>query len=351
MVIKQIKFLTLFILLLSIVSCGSISTLNLDVLRPAEVTIDPEILSVVVVDNSLPYRSAGLHTIKTPKETSTIDTLWIDDFPQIAIIAMTNELRNKQFFDAVHVHFDSEFENTFIGKGYLPENTLLDKIQYLCNIYNTQAVIFLESYTYKTNLNLTYLGDVYYGTMDVNGFICWKIYEQNGYLLDTYMQSDSIFWDATETNYNVILKQLPRQTDATEVLAEYLGETYIKRVAPYWETVARKYYSKGHFLFVRANDLHIANNWEDAAKVWYYVYENGNKRQKAMAAFNIALSYEVRSNFDEAIAWADICNKLIEKMGSIRFSNYEKKLANLYYTQLTERMQQIKKLDAQIGSQ
>jgi hypothetical protein len=38
-------------------------------------------------------------------------------------------------------------------------------------------------------------------------------------------------------------------------------------------------------------------------------------------------------------------------MGSIRVSNYERKLAKLYYTQLTERDYQKKKLDDQIGPQ
>jgi hypothetical protein len=135
------------------------------------------------------------------------------------------------------------------------------------------------------------LGDIYYGSMDVSGSISWKIYERDGYLLDAYMQTDSIFWDAAESSYAAILKKIPRQIGATQVLADYLGETYVKRVAPYWETVARKYYSKGHFLFARANDLQNINNWEEAAKVWYHVYDNGNKRQKVMAAFNIALSY------------------------------------------------------------
>ena len=343
---KQLKNIVFFGLFLSILSCGSISTLNLDVLRPAEVTIDPEILSVVVVDNSLPYRSEGVHTIKTPKGTIIIDTLWIDDFSQIAAISMVNELKNRQFFDEVYFHTDMDF-----GKGHLTGERLLRKIEYLCNIYNAQAVIFLENYAYKTKLNLMDLGDIYYGSMDVNGTICWKIYENNGYLLDTYIQTDSIFWDAAENNYSEILKQIPRQTASIEVLAEYLGETYIRRVAPFWETVSRKYYSQGHFLFMRANDLHAINNWSEAAKVWYYVYQNGNKRQKVMAAFNIALSYEVRGDFNEAIAWSEICNNLIENMGTIRISQYERKLATLYHTQLIERALQKKKLDAQIGEQ
>jgi len=324
-------------------SCGSMSTLKLDVLRPGEVTIDPEILSIAVVDNSLLYRGEGVHTVKTPRGSGTIDTLWIDDFPQIAAISMVDALQDKQFFNEVYYHNDKT--NTY-GRG----NYMLNrKIEYICNKYDVQAVVFLESYMYKTKLALVDLGDIYYGTMDVSGGILWKIYEKNGTLLDQYFQTDSIFWDAAEGRYASLLNKLPRQTAATEVLAEYLGETYIKRVAPYWETVSRKYYSKGHFLFMRANDLHAINNWSEAAKIWYYVYENGNKRQKAITSFNIALSYEVQGDFDEAVAWGKISQKLFDNLGSMRSSKYEKKIIKYYNIQLVERQQQKKKLDEQIG--
>lgn len=345
---RLLKVAMLLGLLITLISCGSMSTLNLDVLRPADISIDPEILSVVVVDNSLPYRGKGVHTIKTPKGTGVIDTLWIDIFPQIAASSMAEALNNRLFFDSVYYYKDKT--NQF-GRGNLSENMLNRKIEYLCNLYKVQAVIFLESYNYKTKLTLMDLSDIYYGSMDVNGGIVWKIYERNGNLLDQYIQTDSIFWDAANTRYANLLNELPRQTAAVEVLAEYLGETYMKRVAPFWETVSRKYYSKGHYLFMRANDLHAINNWEEAAKVWYYVYENGNKRQKAISAFNIALSYEVRGEFDEAVAWGKITQKLFDNMSTLRASKYEKNITKYYNIQLVERQQQKLKLDDQIGSQ
>jgi len=339
---KPIKVTALLVVVFLAVSCGSMSNLNLDVLRPAEVTIDPEILSVVVVDNSLPYRGEGIHLVTTPKGKGMIDTLWIDDFPKIAAVSMVEALQNKQFFDAVYYHRETR-------RSFQSEDMLYRKIENLCNQYNVQAVVLLEDYSYKSKLSLYDLRDVYYGTMDVNGSISWKIYEKDGYLLDSYNQKDSIFWDAYENRYAAVLNKLPRQVGAVEVLADYLGEAYTKRVAPYWETVSRKYYSKGHYMFLRANELHFIDNWDEAAKVWYYVYQNGNKRQKALAAFNIALSYEVRGNFDEAVAWGEISQVLFNKLGGMRSSRYEKNITKYYTLQLIERQQQKTKLDEQIG--
>ena len=345
---KRIKIIVSFGLFLMILSCGTLSTLKLDVLRPAEVTIDPEILSVVVVDNSLPFRGEGVHTVTTPRGTATIDTLWIDDFSLIAAVSMAEELKIRQFFDTVYFHVDTNLK-TQLGRGNIPESMLIERIENLCDYYDVQAVILLESYRYKTKLSLLDLGDIYYGSMDVSGNIFWKMYDNYGNLLDSYMQSDSIFWDAAERRYSMVLNELPKQKNSVQVLAEYLGETYINRVSPFWETVSRKYYSKGHFLFARANDLHFINNWEEAAKVWYYVYQKGNKRQKALASFNIALSYEIRGDFSEAIAWGEISYKLFKKLSSLRVSNYERNIVKIYLLQLTERQRQKEKLDEQIG--
>ena len=334
--------------LLFMISCISISTIDLDVLRPAVISIDPEILSVAVVDKSLPYRDENVHIVTIPKETVTIDSVWIDNFSQITVTAMADVLQSKMFFDTVYYHNESE-QKYIVDKGYVSEQELIEIIEDICYIYDVQAVIFLESYKYKTKLSLTDLGHIYYGSLDASGSIFWKMYDQNANLIDMYLQSDSIFWDKTGNRFAEILNELPEQAVAIETLAEYLGESYITRISPFWETVPRAYFNKGHHLFERANDLHSIGNWSEAAKVWYYVYENGNKYQKAQAAYNIALSYEVRGDFDEAVAWGAISSYLFQKMGAMRVSKYEKRLSYQYYFQLNERLQQKIKLDEQIG--
>ncbi|MCL2072902.1 MAG: tetratricopeptide repeat protein [Marinilabiliaceae bacterium] len=347
---NKLKILTIISgCILCMVSCvSSLETLNLEILKPATISIDPEILSVVIVDKSEPYRDENVHTVVMPKETISLDTIWVDNFSQIAVESMSEALKSKMFFDAVFLHDENE-EDYIIDKGYIPDYELIDIIEDLCYIYDAQAVIFLESYKYKTKLSLSDLGYVYYGSLDANGSVFWKMYDQHGELIDMFLQSDSIFWDKTGNRFANILQELPEQTSAVEILAEYFGETYISRISPFWDIASRKYFSKGHHYFERANSLHKIGNWDEAAKVWYYVYESGNPPQKAKAAFNIALSYEVRGNFDEAVAWSEISYKLFRKMGAFRSSNYEKIISYHYYFLLNERQQQKDKLDEQIG--
>ena len=349
MLYRAIKSVIILWLSLSVVSCVSTHSLNLDVLRPATVTIEPEIVSVLVMDNSMPFRGDSIHKITTSKGVYLIDTILVDNFGEIAGTSLSENLKNRVFFDSVYYHNTSKLYSSDLG--YLSEEIMKKRINDLCNVYNVEAIISLESYNYKTELNFVDLTEFYYGSLDISGGIYWKIYEKGGNILDMFVQTDNIFWDDHNNNYSSILKSLPSQREGLEVFADYLGEAFIKHIVPYWETVQRQYYSSGHYLFLRANDLHKANNWEDAAKIWYYVYENGNSKQKARAAYNLALSYEVRGDFDEALAWGDISQQLFDKLGSFKASQYDKGLARLYYIQLSERYQQKQKLDNQIGPQ
>lgn len=334
-----------FMLLIS--SCASLTTIDLDILKPAQITVPPDVLSVVVVDNSLPYRGDKVHLISSSKGTLEVDTIWVDNFGTISTNALAESLKQKNYFDSVYYHsvpLNRNFENPYLGE--LPFS-LIDS---LCKNYNTQAVISLEAYRYQSKMNFLEGVDYYYVSLDVNSWKYWKMYRNNGSLMDAYLQKDSIFWDTSSTPFFNISSQLPSVRESVEVLAWHMGRNVSKRVAPYWDTVKRYYYASGNHLFVRANDLKNANNWEEAAKVWYYVYQNGTKPQKAKAALNLALSYEVRENYDEAVAWADISRQLFDKLSLLRISDFDKRAATLYYITLSERIQQKKRLDEQFGT-
>ncbi len=91
------------------------------------------------------------------------------------------------------------------------------------------------------------------------------------------------------------------------------------------------------------------NNWNEAAKIWYHIYESENKKQKARAAYNLALSYEIRNDFQEAKAWAEISRNLFETLKSIQVSEIERKMAFKYFESLNERFAETEALHKQLG--
>lgn len=328
-------------------ACTSLSTVNIDVLRPAAYTVDPHIASVVVVDNSLPYRNNDVHLVTSMNDTvAVIDTIWVDNYGKIVTRSMADALKTTAFFDSVHYHPLTLNKNQSYSTSGKLSYQVIDS---LCRTYGVQAVISLEAYRYQSKLNYLDLGESFYITLDANSQIYWTMHRFDGMLMDAYVQKDTVFWESDASMGNTVSSSLPGIRDAIETLGWHMGQNATKRVAPYWEKVRRYYFTGGNYLFLRGADLIKANNVEEAARVWYYIYENGSKRDKARAAFNLAYSYELRGNFSEAVAWADISYQLYAKMGLLAVTADEKTISKLYFVELSLRNRQKKKLDEQYG--
>jgi len=318
---KKLKLGVMFFLLpMFISSCVSVSTLPLEVMRPATYSVPPDILSVVVVDFAFPYRSDSTHIINVMGAEDVIDTIWVDDFGLRVVNAMAEELENRAFFDSVYLHPVS-LNRPPVGKPNLSLSA--SQIRDILNKYNAHAIIALESIEYNSHFSGINTGEFLYATMDANSS------DDQGYI-------DS--------------KSIPSIRHAMESLANFMGKYYPDRIAPYWESQQRSYYSAGHHLFSRANDLLKVNNWEHAARVWYYVFDEGTKRQKAMAAYNIALSFEVRGDFVEAAAWAQVSEQIFMELNSFAANSVEVSRASWYLAELNKRIKESELLEDQIGA-
>jgi hypothetical protein len=329
-------------------SCASVATIPIEVMRPADYSVPPDVLSVVVVDFSFPHRGDSTHVLRlSPSNTEVVDTIWIDDFGLKVVESMAIELENRAFFDSVFLHPVS-LNRPPAGRPNLSLSPYqVDKI---LEDYNAQAVIALESVEYNSLFQAETLEGFYYVSLDAKSRLLWKIYDSQGRTMDAHIQQDSIFWDNSEDLYSGDFSSIPAIRSAMETLADFMGKYYPDRIAPYWESQQRFYYSAGHHLFSRANDLLKANNWDHAARVWYYVFDEGNEKQKAMAAFNIALSFEVRGDFEEAVAWAKVSKDLFEDMSAARVSALDKVRSTMYTEELNERIRETQKLEEQVGA-
>lgn len=328
-------------------SCSSLSTIPIEVMQPASYSVPPNIISVLVVDNSYPSISDSANRVDLLGKESVIDSVSVTDFGLRAAESMAFSLNERAFFDSVFVHPVS-FNRPKNGIP-VPDLTL-ESIDSLLSIYNANAIIALEDFRYNSLIKVVEHPESYYVTLDAAGSIFWKFYDADGYILDTYLQPDSIFWDNVVPKHHNAPIVIPELRDALETLADFMGSNYPNRVAPSWKSEQRFFFISGHHLFARATDLAKVNNWGEAAKVWYYVYENGNLKQKAMAAFNLALSFEMRGDFSEAMAWAEISHNQFEALSSWRASSYIKNNSLLYYLRLKERLDEKSKLHEQLGS-
>jgi len=336
-------------LILFLTGCVSYTTVELDVLKPADTQIPVEIASVVVVDNAYPFRitDTTVHKVNLPDSTFAIDTVWVDEFDSLAVQAMGEALEDRQFFDSVYVE-KKDFNPKEDGKPMRPLRASV--VDSLCRHYNAQAVISLDHYDYGTTLEVIELFESYMATLDVRNSTYWKLFDHvNRELVDVHLQQDTIFWDYTERNISRAISGIPPIREALSDAAVHAGEKYAGYVAPTWTTVERVMFKQGHPLFPRAASLAGRGNWEQAARMWYHVYEENGGRVKARAAFNLALAKEVLGDFREAAAWGYRALEEYEDLGALAVSQPEKETARDFYLKLAQRIQEKKKLDQQYG--
>ena len=336
-----------FILFLT--GCVSYTTVELDVLKPADTQIPVEIASVVVVDNAYPFRvtDTTVHEVNLPDTTYAIDSVWVDEFDSLAVQSMGEALEARQFFDSVHV-VKKSFNPEEGGKPMRPLRASV--IDSLCRHYNAQGVISLDHYDYGTTLDVIEFYDNYMATLDARSSTYWKIFDHvNGELLDVHLQHDTIFWDYVERDISRAVSGIPPVREALKDAAVHAGGKYAGYVAPTWTTEERVMFKRGHPLFPRAASLANRGNWEEAARMWYHVYEENSGKIKARAAFNLALAREVVGEFREAAAWGYRALEEYEDLGSLAVSQAEKETAREFYLKLARRIQEKKKLDEQYG--
>lgn len=333
-------------LALLVTGCLSYSTIDIDVLEPAGVNIPVEIASVVIVDNAFPTHDSVIHTINMPDKKYQIDSIRVEDYGKRVVQALGEALESQQFFDSVHVAVES-LNPPQTGKPLRPLSFF--QIDSLSRRYNAQAVIALDHYKYNTTTNVMDLSDYYYVTLDARSKTYWKIYNSlNGELLDIHLQEDTIYWDSEGAGYTS-LSGVPKMREVVKTMAEYSGQKYARYVAPAWSTVSRFYFKQGHPLFYKADEHVKRNRWDFALPVWYRVYEEAGGKQKARAAFNLALGQEVMGNFREAMAWAYRSWEHYKELGTFSASEREENAAKNYYVELSRRLQEKKRLDDQFG--
>lgn len=345
----RIKNWCYFVIALLFSGCVSYSTIGIDVLKPAGVEIPVEIASVVVVDNSSGYFNGdtGIHKIILPNRTFSVDTIHFKDFGKVAVNTFAEALKNKAFFDSVYVYPGKLFPLSRDNSNFSLSEQSIDS---LCNRYNAQGVISLDYYSYGTVLRVDETSDLFYATLDARSLTRWTIYNGvNGGKVDVYVQRDTIFWDAADYSMNSSVANLPQFREALKMAAQNAGVKYAEYVAPSWEPQSRRYYIQGHPLFYKASELVDEGKWEEAGRIWYYVYQNGKGKQKARAAFNLALSKEMQGDFLEAAAWAWKSLEEYQNLRSLSSTQSEKDFCKFYYMLLAHRIQEKKKLDVQYG--
>ncbi len=336
------------LLIFLIFSCKSYEVMQYDVLRPAVFSVPPTIKSIVIVDNAYPFNPDDAHIAHVVGDEVRLDTVRVDTFSTVIISELKAELNWRQFFDTVYVDTTRYNPKTF-GK---PLRQLTpSQINTICDAYNADAVLSLAGVNYGTTITVEDMGVEYYSTMDVRGLLFWRMFDKyNHETMYANVQRDTLYWDSVAEDINVSVGVFPSIEQATIELGAYLGARFADQLSPHWETVERKFYIAGNAHFVNAAEWYGKGNRFEAEKLWGFVYEHGNSREKGRAANNIAISMEARGEMQLAMEWAYKSFESFETKGVVG-SSIERATAKELYVDMVQRYRDMKKLNEQVGSE
>jgi hypothetical protein len=294
-------------------SCSSTSLMSLSVVKPAPVSIPPDIKTVAIVNRS-----------QASNETKTLDAI------HKAISLETNELQATGAQASIQGLSDELMKNTRFtqvkylngidlrsyGAGVFPTPLLWDSVERICRENNTDALFALELFDADSKFN--YAGNptnVLAGVnlpaiehlvnMTTNVKTGWRIYDPSTRtILDEYIIGRDLSSSGSGINPAVAASALIGRKEAVKEVGLQAGQAYASRILPYWIRVSRDYFVGGDQNFKTAQRRAQSGNWDGAAQIWLEETKSNNGKLAGRGCYNMAIIAEINGDLDGAIQWA-----------------------------------------------
>lgn len=278
-------------------ACTSTKTLVVNVEKPAEINL-PQ--NITIVNNSL---------LETSLDNSEQHNVMLDSIDIQLMNSILHNLDSKQYFSRVTLFPEptkSQTDNT--------NEISRDKLIKILTQTNSDAILSIDKLLFKTNNSSNYdpYENTWINSLDLEIFAICNSYTNDGYKIAPLLITDTIYWTEILIGRELVSEPIPSLQQAMTIGTSYLAEQITNRLAPHWEQQNRLYYSDSK----EANKFFDSDNLLKARSIWESEYDKEKKtKRKARLANNIALTYELEDNFDQAIRWATLsCQHFTEDL-------------------------------------
>jgi hypothetical protein len=306
-------------------ACTSIQPVTFERLAAADVSF-PETVRRIAVVNNVP--------VIEPESQAGVLTPWMEADGPTATEALAEEIASTRYFESV-VIADSAL-NTRGATGL--DETLLTHEQITRCTADLDADLLVSLDRVILQVRPTYIYDdgVPFPVEGVEAVITpvVRVYlPERDAPLFTIAPSDSIHWLAS-----------PQLTDSLvrHEAADYAGGIPLRHLLPHWQEISRYYYDGGNVDMRDAAVNVREQQWAEAAALWRRVYDTKRGRVHRLAAYNLALYYEMQDEASRALKYID------EVVAATKPGSEERLQAEAYKEQLTHRAKEIGKLGAQM---
>jgi len=333
---KHIPKILFAVISLAITSFYTMGTVEIEVIKPAKITIPQHINSVLIINNSLSFPSDTFKN-EIQKGLFQLDTA-------------ATQLITKQVNDIINE--SPRFDTSILIRDiyFRQAKDLLQPIDWqnvnaLCSKYNTDALVSLEAFgVIDTIMRLSYYdGYVYtsYKNLVLIANSMWRVYLNKEHkILEKRIQRDTLYFDelSSKKEYLNAIKHQKAVNFFAEEIALSISTKVADRIAPFWLPVQRDFFNNGSNEMQQAAIYAYADNWRGAALLWKELTKSENKRLSAAACYNMALACEVEGKLDIALEWLED--------SIMKYDTYS---AHEYFKQILSRINESEKLDKQFG--
>jgi len=344
--IRLPQALLMFLLIILIGACTS--STSLQVLKPAEITLDENIITVGVINRTYPTKQNQAWNIV--EGILTGEGIGTDRRGSEATVdGMIDIMSRSPRFKLIRLDIDNLKGS---GTGQFPEPLSRAKINEVCQRNNLDALITLEAFDSDSRVNYTPIAirtrvskDVFKDMPGIradsrmNITVGWRVYNNKSEtIVDEYRYTDFLAFSGQGLSQNEAISRLPSKYDALFKTGFHTGQRYGRRITPLWVTESREYYTKGNDELKRAGKKVRVNDWESAAEIWKKEALNNEKKIAGRACYNMAVFCETRGNFDIALAWSKKA-----------YSDFGNKKARSYTALINRRMRDRQVLQQQMA--
>lgn len=342
-----IRFLFIFSTVLILSSCSSMRYTTLDVLRPAKVTFAPEVKNVLIVNNSVLQPSDFGHKTELIREKTRNVSLRTDSLALFALASLTEELRNREFFN--NVALKEKSINKSSDFFYVKEISH-DSVKALTKRYKTDAVVSLNRIKVTDRITEYYIESerIYIAELNAVYETQWSIHlpRDNKYTVATFR--DTVFWESESYQRKKALDGLPKREDALIDGALYSGQSTAKKLIPNWEKTDRYFFHTANKYMKQAMDSVYVKNWQSAMDSWQKITEKAySNLLKAKASYNAGIAAEITGDIDKAIDLVSRSLDYFEKSLTTDFESFM--LVSDYFDELLRRKKEIEMVRKQLG--
>lgn len=341
---KIILFLFLITIVLLLSSCMGIRNITVDTREPGYITWSPDISSVVIVNNVVQQPDDAGHTIRRfDSPTWERDSVSSENIAIIYTEALAQFIEEEEHFNPVfYIRDPLRTDQNFLEEHPLSPEAMGE----IMRKTGADAIISLDRLLIQTELKELFAP---------SGFLFGEIVARLHSIIRVYTPTaegripvvrytDSLSWKGLDPlgklEYGIDI--LPMREEAMKEFVILTAEKMTNVLSPHWTTQKRWYYTSPNSRMREGERFARGSQWDRALERWKTAFENVRGVEKAKAASNIALAYEMSDNIEKAYEWATTANQLFETHTSP--NSLERRRSALYKAEIERRQNNANRL-------